>query len=115
MNAVPPIRLTFACHSVKNKILRTGLPSRQCAGCPNGPQGDSFGGKGWTSPRSRRRAFERVATTSETCDWIDDWDEATKLTLQGRYLETGEKMKSQRTKASYFDTGKIEKPDDDKK
>ena len=47
--------------------------------------------------------------------WPDDWDEATKLTLQGRYLETGEKMKSVRTKSSYFDTGKIEPPDDDKK
>jgi 4-hydroxy-3-polyprenylbenzoate decarboxylase len=47
--------------------------------------------------------------------WPDDWDEATKLTLQGRYLETGEKMKAQRTKSSYFDTGKIEAPNDDRK
>jgi 4-hydroxy-3-polyprenylbenzoate decarboxylase len=47
--------------------------------------------------------------------WPEDWDEATKLTLQGRYLETGEKMKAQRTKSSYFDTGKIEAPNDDKK
>jgi len=39
--------------------------------------------------------------------WPKEWDEATRLTTQGRYLETGEKMKSQRTDASYMETGKV--------
>jgi 4-hydroxy-3-polyprenylbenzoate decarboxylase len=47
--------------------------------------------------------------------WPDSWEKATKLTLEGRYLETGETMKSQRTKSSYYDTGKVEAPDGDKK
>jgi 4-hydroxy-3-polyprenylbenzoate decarboxylase len=43
--------------------------------------------------------------------WPDDWAQAIQLTLQGRYLETGEKLKAQRTKASYFDNGKVVQPD----
>jgi UbiD family decarboxylase len=42
--------------------------------------------------------------------WPDSWDKATKLTLEGRYLETGETLKSQRTMSSYYDTGKVEPP-----
>jgi 3-polyprenyl-4-hydroxybenzoate decarboxylase len=47
--------------------------------------------------------------------WPESWDKATKLTLEGRYLETGETLKSQRTKSSYYDTGKVEPPEGDKK
>jgi UbiD family decarboxylase len=46
--------------------------------------------------------------------WPESWDKATKLTLEGRYLETGETLKSQRTKSSYYDTGKVEPPDGQK-
>ena len=42
--------------------------------------------------------------------WPDSWDKATKLTLEGRYLETGETLKSQRTKSSYYDTGIVGPP-----
>jgi UbiD family decarboxylase len=46
--------------------------------------------------------------------WPDSWDKATKLTLEGRYLETGETLKSQRTMSSYYDTGKVVPPVDKK-
>jgi UbiD family decarboxylase len=46
--------------------------------------------------------------------WPDSWEQATQMTLQGRYLETGEALKSQRTRSSYYDTGIVEPPDGDK-
>jgi len=42
--------------------------------------------------------------------WSDSWDKATKLTLEGRYLETGETLKLRRTMSSYYDTGRVEPP-----
>jgi 4-hydroxy-3-polyprenylbenzoate decarboxylase len=43
--------------------------------------------------------------------WPESWDKATKLTLAGRYLETGEALRSLRTKSSYYETGIVEPPD----
>ena len=43
--------------------------------------------------------------------WPESWDKATKLTLAGRYLETGEALRSMRTKSAYYETGIVEPPD----
>ena len=45
--------------------------------------------------------------------WPDSWDKATKLTSQGRYLEPGEDFRKLRTKASYFETGIVDPPDEE--
>ena len=37
--------------------------------------------------------------------WPDSWDKATKLTTEGRYLESGEDFRKLRTTASYYETG----------
>lgn len=42
--------------------------------------------------------------------WPKEWDEGSRLAIEGKYLETGEKFKSIRTKSSYYDTGKVEQP-----
>jgi 3-polyprenyl-4-hydroxybenzoate decarboxylase len=44
--------------------------------------------------------------------WPDAWDRAVKLAAAGRYLETGAGLRRQRTKASYYETGTIELPEE---
>jgi UbiD family decarboxylase len=46
--------------------------------------------------------------------WPDSWDKAAKRAVRGEYLETGEEFLKQRTKSSYFATGKLVAPDDDR-
>jgi len=43
--------------------------------------------------------------------WPERWDKATKLTIAGRYLETGDALRSMRAKSSYYKTGIVESPD----
>ena len=45
--------------------------------------------------------------------WPDSWDKATRLTSQGRYLESGEDFRKLRTKASYYETGIVVPPDEE--
>ncbi len=45
--------------------------------------------------------------------WPDSWDKATKLTSQGRYLESGEDFRKLRTKSSYYETGIVVPPDEE--
>lgn len=47
--------------------------------------------------------------------WPQSWDQATKLTSAGRYLETGKALGRPRTKASYYETGKVEPPETDQR
>jgi UbiD family decarboxylase len=44
--------------------------------------------------------------------WPKEWAEAAKLAIQGRYLETGEKYKYQRTLSSYIETGEVIPPEE---
>ena len=37
--------------------------------------------------------------------WPKEWEEAAKLAIEGRYLETGEKYRKMRTSSSYMETG----------
>ena len=43
--------------------------------------------------------------------WPESWDEASRLTVEGRYLETGEAFRKLRTKVSYLETGVVDPPD----
>ena len=43
--------------------------------------------------------------------WPESWDKAAKLTLAGRYLESGKALETMRTKSSYYETGIVEPPE----
>jgi UbiD family decarboxylase len=45
--------------------------------------------------------------------WPKDWDEAARLAVEGRYLETGERYRKLRTMSSYVETAKVALPEKD--
>jgi 4-hydroxy-3-polyprenylbenzoate decarboxylase len=44
----------------------------------------------------------------------DSWNDAAQAAVRGEYLKTGEEFLQHRTKASYFETGVVVAPDQDK-
>ena len=86
--------------------------------------GDVF--DAWTNPEVLRRWWATRPSMSTPIADVDlrvggtyrlamqDADGGPPHTVRGEYLETGEEFLKQRTKSSYFATGKLVAPDDDR-
>ena len=46
--------------------------------------------------------------------WPDNWAKATRLTSAGRYLGSGKDFRALRTEASYYETGVVKPPEEDR-